>query len=211
MKRNLLAVAVIAIAALTQTEAKAQIVNTTRVNVVLADIMGTTNPTTTPGTGTDPVGAGNNNGTGTPGTGIGDQRATTTVVDFNYSIPQHYSIDQTVIRPGSINVISSRDFQITVKAESQTFNYTGVGTATENQKPIDVSVVRIAAKPTGTANYGTPVTLQVQPASILQNQTANSNAGYDVQYTIPATEAQKFISAKTGTHTVLVYYTITGA
>lgn len=209
MKRNLLVAAVIAMVALNQTEAKAQIVNTTRVNVVLADIMGTINPIGTPGTGTDVVNAGNNNGTGAPGTGT-DKRATTTVVDFNYNIPSHYTIDQIVTRPGSINVISSRNFQITVKAESQTFSYTGIGTATENQKPIDVSAIRIAAKPTSSANYGTPITLQVQPATILQNQAAIANAGYDIQYTIPAIEAQKFISAKAGTHTVLVYYTITG-
>lgn len=234
MKKNLLLmIAVLGTVAFTQTDVNAQesvnpataqgpIVNTTRVNIILADIMGTTNPLTTPGTGADAVDAGDNKGTG-PVVPAKDENgndlpkpdpsagATTHEVTFNYNGANRYMADQVQNVPGKINVISSRDFDINVRAASVTFSGpTGSAQSTGEDKPIPVSVLRIQGKAGATADYGQQVVLTAQDQVLIAGQKGGVNLPYDVRYTIPAAEAANFIKSKTGTYTVLVYYSMIG-
>lgn len=222
MKKNLLImIAAFTTAALVQTNASAQngaaapaapkassaIVNTTLVNVTLAEIMGTVNPATTPGTGTNTENAGKNDGGNNPvGTTTGPdgtQINLTNQVDFNYDVYTKYKQSQSVSKPGAINVFSSVPYKITVRAANAVLKSGGPDV-------LDAKVIEIEAKLQKDASYtNAKVTnLGIADTDLVTGQKETEGTIYDLNYTISAENASKFVSKAKTTYSVVVFYTI---
>lgn len=215
MKKNLLVmIAAVGAVAFTQTSAKAQtrpssaIVNTTLVNVTLAEIMGTVDPANTPGTGTNQTNAGNNNGGGNNPVGTttgpdGTQINLTSQVDFNYDVYTKYKQDQSVAKPGSINVFSSVPYKITVRAANANLRSSG-------SDFLETRVVEIEAKRGTAASYTNNriTNLGIAETDLITGQEATDGTIYDLNYTISAANAANFVKKAKTTYSVVVFYTI---
>ncbi|KIO78987.1 hypothetical protein TH53_00410 [Pedobacter lusitanus] len=204
MKKQLLTVtAILGMMAFTSSESKAQIgtspvnpvvkttaiVNTTQVNITLNDIIGAIPGTN--GTGKDIATA------GTTGTGI------TETIDFQYSTLADYEADKTVEKIKTITAMSSKGYNLTVKALAANFTQ---GSGTDK---IPVSVLKLNVKRSSEVAYSnnpiSPVTTSTQ---IYASEPGTSGTSYDVKYSIAKTDIATYITKSSGMYSVTLYYTL---
>lgn len=224
MKKNaLMGAAIAATVALMTNDVQAQIVNTTKVDLILRDVMGTTDPNTA-GTGKDQNDAGNNNGrtdaNGNPVDANGNPiengassggPATTSIVRFDFTTPVAYRTAQRQETKGAINVMSSTTYNINVRAGEATFTYKGKSQIGQASTIVNANAIAVRVKSTAAnANYSAPVTLTTTNQPVILRENATADRGFDVEYTIDEAQARNLVGKAEGDYSLLVYYSISG-
>lgn len=125
-------------------------------------------------------------------------------VDFNFTHVNHYHDGLTAIVPNSLIVTSTKNFNIHVKAEGESF--------TDGTNNIPVNVLIIKAATTGSMG-GTPrpITLSTDDQLLIGNAPLGSALTLDLDYTIPAAKSSSpdILGKPAGTYTAQVTYTAT--
>lgn len=124
-------------------------------------------------------------------------------VDFNYLNTTDYNSSKSVEVPNSLVVISSKNFDVKVKAEGPNF--------ISGSNVIPVDVLQLKAMPGGSAN-GTlnEITLSTTDQVLVGNASRGSKQSVDIMYTISGEKAASMLLGKPkGTYTQKITYTAT--
>ena len=127
-------------------------------------------------------------------------------VNFAYKTVEDYTADQAVDKVGSLNVTSTKEFDITVKANTPTFK--------GSTDDIDLNVLTI--KPVTAAKNpmkgaATDVILSTDDQKVISGAALGSELMLDIQYFIPAaiSKSPQILGKPAGTYTTTVTYTAT--
>ena len=177
--KNLLFTAALTIGAIVLTSNTAQAQNTTAtttVNITLADVIS--------------IDAGS--------------AATDGVVDFNYVTAEDYNTTQTKTVANSLIVTSTKNFNVTLKADGANF------VNGSDNIPVNVLTIKASAggNMVGTENA---VVLSTSDQVLIGNATKGSARTLNLDYEIPASESSsdKILGKPAGAYTQTVTYTAT--
>lgn len=125
-------------------------------------------------------------------------------VNFNYVTAQDYNSDQTVSKANSLQITSTKSFDVKVKADGANFVN---GT---NLIPVDVVTIKAAAGGTmgGTKN---DITLTTTDQTLVAAAPKGSKLTLNLDYFIPASKSSStdILGKPAGTYTQTVTYTAT--
>jgi hypothetical protein len=124
-------------------------------------------------------------------------------VDFNYVNTTDYNSSKNVTVPNSLVIISSKNFDVKVKAEGANF------VSGSNLIPVDI--LQVKAIPGGSLT-GTlkEVILSPTDQALVSNASSGAKQSLNIAYSISAEKASKVLLGKPkGTYTQTVTYTAT--
>ncbi|MCG7280157.1 peptidoglycan-binding protein LysM [Chryseobacterium taklimakanense] len=125
-------------------------------------------------------------------------------VNFNYATAQDYNSDQTVSKANSLQITSTKNFDVKVKADGANFVN---GT---NLIPVDVVTIKAAAGGTmgGTKN---DITLTTTDQTLVAKAPKGSKLTLNLDYFIPAdrSSSSDILGKAAGKYTQTVTYTAT--
>src|SRR5690606_3922208 len=104
-------------------------------------------------------------------------------VDFNYTTAEDYNSDQTVNKANSLEVTSTKNFSVNVKAGGASFVN---GT---NLIPVDVLTIKAATASGTMGGIKTPVVLSSTDQTLVTNAPLGSALTLNLDYTIPAVKS----------------------
>lgn len=125
------------------------------------------------------------------------------VVDFNYANTTDYNTAKNVTIPNSLIIISSKNFDVKVKADGVNF------VSGSNVIPVDILQVKAVNGGTlvGTMNE---ITLSTADQVLVSNATLGARQSLSIAYSISAEKASNVLLGKPfGTYTQKVTYTAT--
>lgn len=174
MKKNLLTLTAVVIAlVLVNQESKAQSRDVT-VNVELKDVI-------------------SGGGAGDGGTATGPN-----AVNFVFDDVDHYNTTQTQVVPDQLHVLSTKGYNITVKAQTPTF----VGPT--STLPLDI--LKISTSKSGANTFGSEVVPTTSPQVIFSGGLATLAQSYDFKYAIAPNLA--LVEAAKELYKVVLTYTV---
>lgn len=124
------------------------------------------------------------------------------VVNFNYATAEDYNTVQTVNKPTSLIVTSTKNFDVKVKANGANF------ANGSNNIPVDVLTVKAAAGGTMAGTQNT-IVLSTSDQVLIGNAPLGSALTLDLDYEIPAAKSSSadILGKPAGTYTQTVTYT----
>ena len=124
-------------------------------------------------------------------------------VEFKYASVTDYSSSKNVTVPNNLVIISSKNFDVKVKAEGPHF------VSGTNMIPVDI--VKVKAMPGGNlVNILNEVTLSTTDQLLVSNTSLGTKQSLNIDYSISAEKASKVLLGKpAGTYTQTVTYTAT--
>jgi hypothetical protein len=135
-------------------------------------------------------------------------------VDIQLTQMAHYiSGNTSSVQTNHINVGSTTNYQVSVKAESDFLSFNG------SNSTIPVNTIALQTTmgsdltgsntPASATTIITPsVTLGSADTIVIKNAVAEGARGYNVTYAIPATKTIYYLNKPTGTYTATVIYTL---
>lgn len=121
-------------------------------------------------------------------------------VSFLYSTGTDYAGSKTVTRPNHLKVMSSKNYEITVKAATE---FTSA-TAPDGTLPLNLVSISAAAAP---ASGTSPVALSLQDQTVVTSATATASTLFNVNYII--SDASSLIVLPKEDYITTVTYTAT--
>ncbi len=132
------------------------------------------------------------------GEGDGGTATGANVVNFEFTTESHYRTTQSQIIADQLRVLSTKDYDVTVKAQTANF--------TSPNSTLPLSILKISAAPGGSTTFGTAVTLTTSEQSIVEEGIPTLAQSYDIKYDIePNIE---LINADKELYTVKVLFTV---
>ncbi len=139
---------------------------------------------------------------------------TQSAVDIQLTQMAHYiSGNSSAVQTNHINVGSTTNYQVSVKAESDFLSFNG------SSSTIPVNTIALQTTmgsdltgsntPASATTIITPsVTLGSTDTIVIKNAVAEGARGYNVTYAIPATKTSFYLNKPIGTYTATVIYTL---